>query len=63
MKKFHAELKGFIEVDCDQQCDADILIGRILDEVKEVFAQHGGIQDCSIGVSSMKEKPLKKRYF
>jgi hypothetical protein len=63
MKKFHAELNGYIEVDCDQQCDAEILIGRILDEVKEVFARHGGIQDCGIDVSSMREKPLKKRYF
>jgi hypothetical protein len=63
MKKFHAELNGYIEVDCDQQCDAEILIGRILDEVKEVFARHGGIQDCDIDVSSMQEKPLKKRYF
>ncbi|MDG6256846.1 MAG: hypothetical protein QCH35_04525 [Methanomicrobiaceae archaeon] len=59
MKKFHAELNGFIEVDCDQQCDADILLERILDEVNEVFARHGGIQDCTIGVSSITEKALK----
>ncbi len=62
MKKFHAELNGFIEIDCDQQCDADILIERILEEMKEVFASHGAIQDSGIGVSSMKEKPLTRRY-
>jgi hypothetical protein len=63
MKKFHAELNGFIEIDCDQQGDADILIERILEEMNKVFASHGGIQDSGIVVSSIKEKPLTRRYF
>ena len=62
MKKFHAELTGFIEVDTDEERDAQVLIGRILEEINEVFACHGGIQDCGIKISAIKEKPLKKRY-
>jgi hypothetical protein len=62
MKKFYAEFTGFIEVDTDEERDAHVLISRILEEINEVFALHGGIQDCGIDISKMKEKPLKKRY-
>lgn len=62
MKKFRIELTGFLEMDTDQECDARVLAERILEEIRSVFAEHGGVQDCEIGVGSVTEKPLTKRY-
>ncbi|WP_164913618.1 hypothetical protein [Methanoculleus taiwanensis] len=58
MKKFNVELTGFIEVDTDQQCDAEVLTERILDEIRAVFASHGGIKESSIAVAAIQEKPM-----
>jgi hypothetical protein len=57
MKKFTIELTGFIEVDTDQQCDAENLTARILDEMRSVFADHGAIKKSSISIASIQEKP------
>jgi hypothetical protein len=63
MKKFNIELTGFIEVDTDQQCDAENLTARILEEIRSVFAGHGGIKESSISVAGIQEKPMKNRLF
>lgn len=62
MKKFRVDLIGFIEMDTDQERDARVLAERILDEIRSVFAGHGAIQDCSIGIDSVTERPLTRRY-
>ena len=62
MKKFRIELTGFLEMDTDQECDARVLAERILGEIRSVFSEHGGIQDCGIGIGSVTEKPLARRY-
>jgi hypothetical protein len=63
MKKFNVTLTGFIDLDTDQQCDAEILAARILEEVRSVFADHGGIKDSSIAVAAIREKPMKDGFF
>ncbi|WOX58088.1 hypothetical protein [Methanoculleus receptaculi] len=62
MKKFRIELTGFIEMDTDQERDARILGERILEEIRLVFSGHGAIQDCDVGIDSVTEKPLTRRY-
>ncbi len=62
MKKFHIELTGFIEMDTDQERDARILAERILGEIRSVFSEHGAIQNCGIGINSVTEKQLTRRY-
>ncbi|NLA39269.1 MAG: hypothetical protein GX882_07825 [Methanomicrobiales archaeon] len=62
MKKFHIELTGFLEMDTDQERDARILAERILEEIRSVFSEHGAIQDCSIDIGSVTERPLTRRY-
>jgi hypothetical protein len=57
MKKFIVELTGHIEVETDQQCDTEVLTERILDEIRAVFAGHGGVRDSSIAVAAIREKP------
>lgn len=57
MKKFRIELTGFIEMDTDQERDARVLAERILGEIRSVFSEHGGIQDCDIRIGSVSEKP------
>lgn len=62
MKKFRIDLTGFIEMDTDQECDARVLAERILEEIRSTFAEHGAILDYSIGMGSVTEKPLVRRY-
>ncbi|MFA7562085.1 MAG: hypothetical protein WCY70_01455 [Methanoculleus sp.] len=62
MKKFRIDLTGFIEMDTDQECDARVLTERILEEIRSVFAEHGAILDYSIGMGSVTEKSLTRRY-
>ena len=57
MKKFRAAITGFIEVDTDQQCDAEILLESILRDVRSALAERGSIKDSSISVSAIEEIP------
>ena len=56
MKTFNAEFSGFIELATDQQCDAEILLERIFKEIEAIFADHGSISNCDIGLSSISLK-------
>ncbi|MDD5420338.1 MAG: hypothetical protein PHV57_10905 [Methanomicrobiaceae archaeon] len=49
-------------MDTDQERDAQVLAERILEEIRSVFAGHGGIKACDIRMTSITEKPLTKRY-
>ncbi|KAF1078589.1 hypothetical protein [Methanogenium sp. MK-MG] len=60
MKTFSATLTGFIEVDTDQQCDAEILMEAILRDVRSALAERGSIKDSSISVLSIEEVPDKQ---
>jgi hypothetical protein len=62
VKKFRIELTGFLEMDTDQERDAQALAERILLEIRSVVAGHGGVQDYDIDIGSVTEKPLTKRY-
>lgn len=55
MKRFSATITGFIEVDTDQQCDAEILIENILRDFRSAFAERGSIKDSSISVAKVEE--------
>jgi len=61
MKTFSATLTGFIEVDTDQQCDAEILIESILRDVRSALAERGSIKNSSVTVSAIEEVPDTKR--
>jgi hypothetical protein len=56
MKTFNAEFSCFIELSTDQQCDAEIMCERVFREIREVFASHGCISDCTITLSSISQK-------
>ncbi|WP_301665176.1 hypothetical protein [Methanoculleus frigidifontis] len=57
MKTFTVDLTGDIEVETDQQCDAEVLADRILDEIRAIFAGHGAVKESSIAVAAIREKP------
>ncbi|WP_300999052.1 hypothetical protein [Methanoculleus sp.] len=57
---FRTELMGFLEMDTDRECDARVLTGRVLGEIRPVFSEHGAIQDCDIGIASVTEKLLAR---
>ena len=61
MKTFSATLTGFIEVDTDQQSDAEILIESILRDVRSALAERGSIKNSSVTVSAIEEVPDTKR--
>ncbi|WAI00524.1 hypothetical protein [Methanogenium organophilum] len=55
MKRFSATLTGYIDVDTDLQCDAEILMENILSDVRSKLAERGSIKDFSISVSAIEE--------
>jgi signal transduction histidine kinase len=55
MKRFSATLTGHIDVDTDQQCDAEILIENILRDVRATLAERGSIKDSSLAVLKIEE--------
>ena len=61
MKTFSATLTGFIEVDTDLQCDAEILMESILMDVRSALAERGSIKNSSVTVSAIEEVPDTKR--
>jgi hypothetical protein len=61
MKRFSATLTGFIEVDTDQQCDAEILMESILRDVRSALAERGSIKNSSVTVSAIEEVTDTKR--
>ncbi len=61
MKRFSATITGHIDVDTDQQVDAEILMENILRDVREILAERGSIKDFSIAVANVEEVSEKTR--
>ncbi|MDE4908836.1 hypothetical protein L0665_09475 [Methanogenium marinum] len=59
MKRFSATLTGYIDVDTDLQCDAEVLLENILRDVRSTLAERGSIKESSISVETIVEKTDK----
>ena len=55
MKRFSATLTGHIDVDTDQQCDAEILMENIIRDVRAILVERGSIKDFSIAVLKIED--------
>lgn len=57
MKQFSATITGTIVVATDQQCDAEILLEKILGDVQSSLAERGSITDSTVAVLAVEEVP------